>query len=68
MLLVRVRIKTNAYDEADRLLAEVFRFKPNNPEALYLSGLISLARGDTAKTLGIWQDALDRAVNKGRSR
>jgi tetratricopeptide (TPR) repeat protein len=65
LLLVRLRIRGGEYEEADKLLVSVFRFKPKNPEALYLSGLLSIARGDTTKALEAWEQALERVHTKG---
>ena len=68
LLLARVHLHSAEYDEAEQLLSAVFRFKPNNEEAMYLSGLVSLARGDTTRTLEVWQAALDRLQAKEPSR
>jgi cytochrome c-type biogenesis protein CcmH/NrfG len=66
LLLVRLQLDAGEYDEAEESLATMLRFKPNNAEALYLKGFVSLARGDTTATLDDWQTALEK-VRSGRS-
>jgi Flp pilus assembly protein TadD len=68
LLRVRIHLAGQEYEQADVLLAAVFRFKPNNAEASFLSGLSSLARGDTTRTIEVWEEALERLQQKGRIR
>jgi tetratricopeptide (TPR) repeat protein len=59
LLLARLHLKNNNLDEAGTLITTVLRFKTKHSEALYLKGLLSLAQGDTLKTLESWQSALE---------
>jgi len=68
LLTARLHISSGQYEQADELIASTLRFKPNNPEALYLRGLSQLARADTSAALADWEAALDKAVKGGRKR
>ena len=68
LLTARLHINAGQYVEADDLIASTLRFKPNNPEAIYLRGLSLLARADTSAALADWEAALEKAVKGGRKR
>lgn len=68
LLLVRLQIDAGDYDAAEESLTTLLRFKPNNPEALYLKGLAGLARGDTTATLDDWQTALEKLRSGKKSK
>jgi Tfp pilus assembly protein PilF len=66
--MARLHIGAGEYDEAEQLIVAVLRFKPNNPEALYLRGMSRLAAADTNAALADWEAALDKTVNGGKHR
>jgi Flp pilus assembly protein TadD len=68
LLLVRLQLDAGEFDEAGQSLTTLLRFKPNNPEALYLRGYLGLARGDTVATLDDWQTALEKLQSRRRSK
>jgi len=64
--MARVHIAAGEYEEAKQLIDATLRFKPNNPEGLYLRGMASLATADTSAALDDWEAALDKTVNGGK--
>lgn len=58
LLLALVWVKSGNYDEAEKLINEVTALRPKDLDALYLQGLIALARDDSAHALEIWDHAL----------
>lgn len=65
LLLARLHLRGGNIDEADELLGTLLRFKPRDPETLYLQGMVNLERGDSALALDNWQTALDYLEKKG---
>ena len=63
LLLARIRIAAGAHREADELIGSVLAIKPRESEALYLAGLIALARADTAQAIDAWNRALRIALD-----
>jgi tetratricopeptide (TPR) repeat protein len=68
LLLVRLYLRDGNIDEADEILGTLLRFKPRDPETLYLKGLVNLEKGDSAAALDNWQSALDYLERKGTPR
>lgn len=68
LLLARLHLRGGNIDEADGLLGTLLRFKPRDPETLYLKGMVNLERGDSALALDNWQMALDYLEKKGELR
>jgi Flp pilus assembly protein TadD len=65
LLLARLLLYDGNYDEAESVLNTLLRFKPRDPETLYLRGLVSLAKGDSTQALDNWQTALEHLQTKG---
>ena len=64
LLLARLLLADGKIDDAERVLDTLLRFKPRDPETLYLTGLVGLERGDTTRTLDSWQSALEYLQKK----
>lgn len=58
LLLARVWVELGRSDEAEKLVAEVMMLRPRDLDALYIKGLIALARSDTTTALELWETAL----------
>ncbi len=65
LLSARLDLILGDLDAADESISRVLLFKRNHPEALYLRGLVGLARADTVLTLDSWQRALDKVISGG---
>lgn len=58
LLLARVWVEAGKTDEAELLVGEVMALRPRDLDALYVQGLIFLARGDSTAAIGAWESAL----------
>lgn len=67
-LRVRLHLVAGETDEARQILNAVKMFKPNNPEAMYLEGMVSLVEGDSSTALALWESALEKIQARKRRR
>lgn len=58
LLLARLMLAQGNIDSAAELVDGVLLVKPREGEALYLRGRIFLERGDTARAIDSWEEAL----------
>jgi len=59
LLLARLKLELNAIDEASEQIDNVLAIKPRQSEALYLKGMVQLAKGDTTQTVETFEKSLD---------
>ncbi len=65
LLLARVWVEAGKTVEAEELIAEVMSLRPRDVDALYIKGLIALARNDSTAALEIWDSALSEELGGG---
>lgn len=65
LLLARVWVEAGKTDEAEALVAEVMAIRPRDLDALYIRGLIALARNDSTEAIGLWETALTEELGGG---
>ena len=58
LLLARVKVAGGDPDGAATLVAEVTALRAHDLDAIYLQGLIALARGDSTTAASVWDAAL----------
>jgi cytochrome c-type biogenesis protein CcmH/NrfG len=65
LLLARSKLIDGDLEGAADLLNGVLAIKPREGEALYLSGVVFLERGDTLQAIETWENALRSALESG---
>lgn len=65
ILLARIKIEKNEYQQAADLLDAILKIKPNEAETLYLRGVTYLHQNDTTHALEYMQHGLEKALDKG---
>ncbi len=65
LLLARVWVEAGKTSEAEELVAEVMSLRPMDVDALYIKGLIALARSDSTAAVEIWDSALSEELGGG---
>jgi cytochrome c-type biogenesis protein CcmH/NrfG len=66
LLLARVWTETGKTDEAEELVNEVMSIRPRDLDALYIKGLIALARNDSTTAMEFWDTALAEELGEER--
>jgi len=66
LLLARVWVEAGKPTEAENLVAEVTAIRPHDLDALYIKGLIALARNDSTAALEVWDTALAEELEGGK--
>ena len=64
LLQARLKVARSELTEAGELIDGVLAIKPNEGEALYLKGLVSLEQGDSTGAVTAWRQALDVSLAK----
>lgn len=62
LLLARVWVEAGKTSEAEELVAEVMSLRPRDVDALYIKGLIALARSDSTAAVEFWDTALSEEL------
>lgn len=65
LLLARVKIELGEVDEAEGLVNEVTAIRSGDLDAVYLQGLIALARGDSTTAVTLWDEVLVETEKEG---
>ena len=65
LLLALVWVNAGKYEEAEELINQVTALRPQDMDALYLQGLIALARDDSKAAMDIWDHALSVELGGG---
>jgi tetratricopeptide (TPR) repeat protein len=64
LLLARLKLSLDAPDDALEQIEKVLAFKPRESEALYLKGMVYLAKSDSTAAIEILEKALDKEFEK----
>jgi cytochrome c-type biogenesis protein CcmH/NrfG len=62
LLLARVWVEAGKSTEAEVLVDEVMALRPRDLDALYIKGLIALARSDSTAAIEAWETALSEEL------
>ena len=65
LLLARVWVEAGKTIEAEELVGEVMFLRPRDVDALYIKGLIALARSDSTTAIELWDTALSEELGGG---
>ena len=64
LMLARVWVETGKIAEAEELVDQVMALRPRDLDALYITGLIALARNDSTTAVEVWESALSEELGE----